>query len=58
MPASWSWLSPLTATEAWARSSGDDAAGDRVYLASSRVNLQLAEERFPDVKFMETWEVH
>jgi len=37
---------------------GVDGAGDRVYLASSRVNLQLAQERFPDVKFMETREVH
>jgi peptide subunit release factor RF-3 len=29
-----------------------------VYLASSRVNLQLAQERFPNVQFSETREVH
>jgi peptide chain release factor 3 len=37
---------------------GEDGAGDRVYLASSRVNLQLAMERFPNVQFAETREVH
>jgi len=33
-----------------------DAAGDVVYLASSRVNLQLTEERHPKVRFMATKE--
>jgi len=35
-----------------------DGGGDYVYLASSRVNLQLTQERFPDIKFHETREVH
>ncbi|QSX74994.1 peptide chain release factor 3 [Lysobacter arenosi] len=33
-----------------------DAAGQLVYLAPTRVNLQLAQERAPDVKFMATRE--
>ena len=35
-----------------------DGAEDYVYLASSRVNLQLTQERYPDLKFLETREVH
>lgn len=31
---------------------------ERVHLASSRVNLQLAQERFPNIVFSETREVH
>ena len=33
-----------------------DAAGQLVYLAPTRVNLQLAQERAPDVRFMATRE--
>jgi peptide chain release factor 3 len=33
-----------------------DAAGHLVYLAPSRVNLQLAQERAPDVRFEATRE--
>lgn len=33
-----------------------DAAGELVYLAPTRVNLQLAEERAPDVEFLATRE--
>ena len=33
-----------------------DAAGELVYLAPTRVNLQLAQERAPDVKFLATRE--
>ena len=35
---------------------GLDAAGDLVYLAPTRVNLQLTEERWPDVRFAATRE--
>ena len=35
---------------------GIDAAGELVYLAPSRVNLQLAQERWPDVRFAATRE--
>ena len=35
-----------------------DGGGDPVYLASSRVNLDLTRERFPDIQFTETREVH
>jgi peptide chain release factor 3 len=35
---------------------GIDAAGELVYLAPSRVNLQLAQERWPDVRFDATRE--
>ena len=35
---------------------GLDAAGELVYLAPSRVNLQLAQERWPDVSFDATRE--
>ncbi len=35
---------------------GLDAAGELVYLAPSRVNLQLAQERWPDVRFDATRE--
>jgi peptide chain release factor 3 len=31
-----------------------DHFGDLVYLASSAVNLQMAQERFPEVRFMDT----
>jgi peptide chain release factor 3 len=34
-----------------------DGAGDPVYLAPSRVNLNLTQERFPDIQFFETREV-
>ena len=33
-----------------------DAAGQLVYLAPTRVNLQLAQERAPDVQFLTTRE--
>ena len=33
-----------------------DAAGELVYLAPTRVNLQLAQERAPDVRFSATRE--
>jgi peptide chain release factor 3 len=35
---------------------GIDAAGELVYLAPSRVNLQLAQERWPQVRFSATRE--
>jgi peptide chain release factor 3 len=35
-----------------------DGAGDQVYLAPNSVNLRLTQERFPDIQFMETREVH
>ncbi|PKM12909.1 MAG: peptide chain release factor 3 [Gammaproteobacteria bacterium HGW-Gammaproteobacteria-3] len=35
----------------------EDGGGFLVYLASSRVNLQLTEERWPDIKFSATREV-
>jgi len=35
-----------------------DGGGDYVYLASSRVNLDLTRERFPEIQFTETREVH
>lgn len=34
-----------------------DGANDYVYLAPNRVNLNLAQERFPDIEFMETREI-
>jgi peptide chain release factor 3 len=34
-----------------------DGAGDYVYLAPNRVNLQMAQERFPDIEFLETREI-
>jgi peptide chain release factor 3 len=34
----------------------EDAAGQLVYLAPSRVNLQLTEERWPDLRFVATRE--
>ncbi len=37
---------------------GLDGAGDQVYLAPNSVNLKLTQERFPDIHFMETREVH
>ncbi len=37
---------------------GLDGAGDPVYLAPSRVNLDLTRERFPEIEFRETREVH
>ena len=33
-----------------------DAHGELVYLAPTRVNLSLAQERFPDVEFLATRE--
>jgi peptide chain release factor 3 len=33
-----------------------DGAGELVYLAPSRVNLQLAQERWPQVRFAATRE--
>ncbi len=35
-----------------------DGADEYVYLAPTRVNLQLTEERFPDVRFLETREIY
>ena len=35
-----------------------DGAGDYVYLAPNQVNLRLTQERFPDIRFLETREVH
>ncbi len=35
-----------------------DGSDDYVYLAPSRVNLNLTQERFPELRFMETREVH
>lgn len=34
-----------------------DGAGDYVYLAPNRVNLQMAQERYPDIRFLETREI-
>lgn len=34
-----------------------DGAGDYVYLAPNRVNLQMAQERFPEISFLETREI-
>ena len=35
-----------------------DGVGDYVYLAPNQVNLKLTQERFPEVRFLETREVH
>ena len=35
-----------------------DGAGDYVYLAPNRVNLQMAQERHPEITFLETREIH
>ena len=35
-----------------------DGAGDYVYLAPNRVNLQMAQERHPHLVFLETREIH
>ena len=35
-----------------------DGAGDYVYLAPNRVNLQMTQERHPEVSFLETREIH
>ena len=35
-----------------------DGAGDYVYLAPNRVNLQMAQERHPNVQFLETREIY
>jgi peptide chain release factor 3 len=35
-----------------------DGAGDYVYLAPNRVNLQMTQERHPEVVFLETREIH
>jgi peptide chain release factor 3 len=34
----------------------EDGAGQLVYLAPTRVNLQLTEERWPDIRFAATRE--
>ncbi len=34
-----------------------DGAGDYVYLAPNRVNLSMAQERYPDIEFLETREI-
>jgi peptide chain release factor 3 len=34
-----------------------DGANEYVYLAPNRVNLQMAQERYPDIKFLETREI-
>ncbi|HEY3325873.1 MAG TPA: peptide chain release factor 3 [Novimethylophilus sp.] len=34
-----------------------DGANDYVYLAPNRVNLAMAQERYPDIKFLETREI-
>ncbi|HEX5539312.1 MAG TPA: peptide chain release factor 3, partial [Methylophilaceae bacterium] len=34
-----------------------DGADDYVYLAPNRVNLQMAQERYPDIQFLETREI-
>jgi peptide chain release factor 3 len=34
-----------------------DSANEYVYLAPNRVNLNLAQERFPEIKFLETREI-
>ncbi len=34
-----------------------DGAEEYVYLAPNRVNLQMAQERYPDIKFLETREI-
>ena len=34
-----------------------DGADDYVYLAPNRVNLQMAQERYPDIEFKETREI-
>jgi peptide chain release factor 3 len=36
---------------------GLDGADEYVYLAPNRVNLQMAEERYPDIEFLETREI-
>ncbi len=35
-----------------------DGAEEYVYLAPNRVNLKLTEERFPNIRFLETREIH
>ena len=35
-----------------------DGAGDYVYLAPNRVNLQMTQERLPDITFLDTREIH
>ncbi len=35
-----------------------DGAGDYVYLAPNRVNLNMTQERHPDITFLETREIH
>ena len=37
---------------------GLDGAGDYVYLAPSKVNLDLTQERYPDIRFLAPREVH
>ena len=45
-------------TDKYPQHIAEDGAGDLVYLAPNSVNLRLTEERFPDIRFMETREVH
>ena len=35
-----------------------DGAGDYVYLAPNRVNLTMTQERHPNIRFLETREIH
>jgi peptide chain release factor 3 len=35
-----------------------DGAGDYVYLAPNRVNLNMTMEKYPDIIFLETREIH
>jgi peptide chain release factor 3 len=35
-----------------------DGAGDYVYLAPNRVNLNMTKEKYPDIVFLETREIH
>jgi peptide chain release factor 3 len=45
-------------TEKYAQNIALDGAGDYVYLAPNQVNLKLTQERFPEIHFLETREVH
>jgi peptide chain release factor 3 len=35
-----------------------DGAGDYVYLAPNRVNLTMTQERHPNIRFLDTREIH
>jgi len=45
-------------TEKYTANIALDGAGDYVYLAPNTVNLRLTQERFPEIRFLETREVH